>query len=258
MIVPFNDFIFQNKEIFLKNPKDAYTYHKDIIKFCIKNYKCHDVFAEMEKPNAILRKTKFFDQWTNYKRKASKIYPIKADKVTKITKEKIQKTIIKQAKAKLPKQISNIKEISLMKNKSQVTQTITRQPINQTIEISRIYNKINFQTEDAKLLYSDLQELLKNIRIKTNWAFNLFEQYRVKLDTTEDPEEVFNMGKKLAIYERLNKMTSESFNDSQAFLVQLRMLIENEKQIHENNFYIQSEDDKMLLEILAEAKKEIK
>lgn len=69
-------FIFANKDIFLKSPKDAYLFHQDIIQECIAKYNCPDVFNEMEvlqqktgvEPK--IRDTKFYTYWINKNRLA--------------------------------------------------------------------------------------------------------------------------------------------------------------------------------------------
>lgn len=79
--------------------------------------------------------------------------------------------------------------------------------------------------------------MLKKIRLKASDIFNTYKEYKARLDETENPVEIDKINKKLIAFERLNKMISESFNDGQSFQTQLRMLIENEKQIKEHCFY---------------------
>ncbi len=54
--------------------------------------------------------------------------------------------------------------------------------------------------------------------------------------------------KELSCYEKLYKMQSEALNDCQSIQMQLRMVIENEKQIKENELYEQVDKEKKIVD----------
>jgi hypothetical protein len=222
-------FLFNNKDVFLKSPKDAYNFHQDIIKICIEQYNCPDVFAEMDAMQQIgepkIRNTKFYRYWINKQRDLKTIKQSPSE-IIKTTREIVKKRI---AKDKIVKQQEGI--------------VISRQPINQTLEINRVYHKINFKTEMASKFYEHLDLMLKKIRLKSSEVSEIVREYKSKIQNAQSIMEVERLNKELMCFEKLYKMQTESFNDSQAFQVQLRMLIENEKQVYENNMYIKTDEN---------------
>jgi|LauGreDrversion4_2_1035121.scaffolds.fasta_scaffold17709_1 hypothetical protein len=251
MSIKMHEFICFNKDVFLKTAKDVYAFHKDIIQECIEKYKCPDVFKEMEKEGQDITYTKFFLWWNNKKRIAKEIIKNGGSiSITKQTKEIVKKEIIKEQIA------NNWDKKEATKDKVVFIEKL-QTPITQTFTVNKVYHKVVFKTEMGRDSHNRLNNMLKDMQIKSEAIKNIYNEFVKRLQNTHDIEEVNFINKKLVAYERLHKMMSESFVDSQQYFMQLRMLIENEKQIYENNLYEQSEEDQVIANVLAIAQKEI-
>jgi len=230
----FKEFLKYNKDIFLNTPVDAFQVHKEFIKELIKKYpnRCPDVFEEM-KTHQNLNTTKFYKWWENRKIYTKNLYPEQVAEIKNIKQETIKKTIIKE-------KVIQEKYIPQTPYEEFKPEIIERQPIHQEIQINKVYQKINFKTEMADNFYRMLDMNLKRIKLKSFEVANIVNEYKEKIKANPDNVDLYF--KQLSCFEKMYKLQSDTFNDTQTFQVQLRMLIENEKQIFENGFYEKTVD----------------
>lgn len=138
------DFVHSNKEQFLKSAKDIVDYNPEFVKDCIDKYQCPDVFEEL-KTGIKIRQTKFFEWWHNRNKYIKKAQTIssKTLEIKKTTKEVVKRKIVKE-----------------IKTESKDCIVIKQQPINQTLEITRVYHKLNFQTPLARKTINEVEKEL--------------------------------------------------------------------------------------------------
>jgi len=229
-------FVFGNIDIFQKSAKDAYEFHKDFIKICIDGYACPNVFEEMKHIKHI-RKTRFYKWWANKTILVKQTDDKKFNEIIKKTKERI-------IKHKVSDKIHTTPTATI----------IERQPIHQEIEVNRTYHKVVFKTDKAREFEKYLDITLRKINIKSADVYRFCKQTQERLENA-NAGELHHLQTKVNITEKLFNMMSGSFQDGQTFQTQLRMMIENEKQIMENGFYEKEvNNDSEAIENDAEAK----
>lgn len=141
------DFVHLNKEKFLKSAKDIVNHNPEFVRKCIKEYECPNVFEEL-KTGTKLRQTKFFEWWHNRNKyiKKSTTNESKILEIKKTTKEVVKKKIVKE-----------------IKTESKDCLVIERQPINQTLQITRTYQRLDFQTPLARKTINEVEKELNLI-----------------------------------------------------------------------------------------------
>jgi len=143
------EFVYSNKEEFLKGAKDVVNHNPEFVRKCIKEYECPNVFEELKRGTK-LRQTKFFHWWDNRRRyvKNATLEAVedKSTQIRKTTKEVVKKKIVKE-----------------IKTESKDCIVIQKQPINQTIEITRTYQRLDFQTTLARKTINEVEKELNLI-----------------------------------------------------------------------------------------------
>ena len=248
------DFVNLHQEKFKKTPFEIYNTDKEFLQDLIKKYpnRVPNVFVEIETKE--LHKTRFYKWWDN-KRFYFKdtIKPIEHNEVIKKTKKVVKEKIVKEIKEK-PIKIKKTKEkkikakeeeqTDLKQTKQEIILNNTQEEeqnnkqtyiIEQTKEYNQVYHKVVFKTELASEMYKTIDINLKRIKIKCFEISAMIKEYKDKI--TNHPLQADLYYKQLQCYEKMYKIQSDAFNDYQGQLIQLRMTIENDKQIYENGFY---------------------
>lgn len=268
------EFVNLHQDKFKKTPVEIYNTDKEFLKDLINRYsdRVPNVFIEVETKD--LHKTRFYKWWDNRRlHLKNSIKPAEHNEIIKKTKKIVKEIKIKEVKQKPIKEVNEINKNEVQKETK--TEIILKQEQNinenkqtvitkQTKEYNQVYHKVVFKTELASEMYKTIDTNLKRIKIKCFEVNAMVREYKEKI--TNDPLRADLYLKQLQCYEKMYKIQSDAFTDNQNQLMQLRMIIENEKQIFENNLYEktqenEAEDDnlsKHIAEIAKQIENEIK
>jgi hypothetical protein len=242
------DFVNLHQEKFQKTPVEIYNTDKEFLQELISNYpdRVPNVFIEVETKD--LYKTRFYKWWDKRRVKPPEDSEIikRTTKIIKEVKIKKEKEPRKELIVPQKEEIEKIIEPPAIINNSAIIQEPDKEIkppiiINQTKEYHQVYHKTVFKTNIANESYKTIELNLQRIKLKTLQISDIIKEYRQKIQ--ESPLNARQYFSELQCYEKMYKLQSDSFNDYQGQLTQLRMTIENDKQIYDNKLYISDIED---------------